>query len=263
MEIFPLAEAASPEAAVALILGNSARIVERTPVGGGCINRAERLRLGDGTLLFLKSQGARGAQALPSLFVREAEGLAALAAAAEGPRVPRPLAVGDGVAGDFLLMEWVQEGRRGPGFFEGFGRALAGLHRETAAAFGFANDNYIGATPQPNGWDTDFVRFFGERRLGYQIELAERRGRTDRAMVRGVRGIIERLEDLLQPLPARPALLHGDLWSGNYLVDAAGAPVIIDPAVYYGAPEADLAMTELFGGFDDPQSSTPSEDRGE
>ncbi len=247
METCPLVSAPCPEEAVRALFGASARIESRRPVSGGCINRARRLRLQDGTLLFLKDQAGARATSPPFMFAREAEGLVALGRAAGGPRVPRPLAIGADERQPFLLMEWITPGSAGVGCYEEFGRALAAMHRETAPAFGFEHDNYIGATLQPNGWERDFTTFFGERRLGYQITLAESRGRASRAMVRGVHRIIERLDELLAPVVTRPALLHGDLWSGNHMIDDQGRVAIIDPAVYFGAPEADLAMSEMFG----------------
>jgi fructosamine-3-kinase len=241
------------EAAVREATGREVEIADSTPVGGGCINHAEILLLADGGRLFAKSN----ASAPPEMFEREAEGLRALAAAG-AIRVPRDPVAGRAGGVSFLVMEAVPTGRPKADFFTAFGRRFARLHRETVheapAPFGFPHDNYLGSTPQPNGWTAGWVDFFRERRLGHQLRLARESTRTgglsDAELDRLGDRLLDRLGEWLD-LPEEPAcLLHGDLWSGNYLSDEAGDPVLIDPAAYYGHREADLAMTELFGGFD-------------
>lgn len=235
----------SLERLVAGETGKPATVVSSSPVGGGCIHDARILELSDGRHFFLKSNSS----APEGMFEAEAAGLAALAAAGE-IRVPRnPLA---GRAGNlrFLLMEVIPTGSPGRGFFADFGRRFARLHRnaQTSRA-GFDGDNYLGATPQPNGWMEDWVEFWHTRRLGHQLDLARQRGLSDPELDRLGDRLLSRLGEWIE-LPEEPfCLLHGDLWSGNYLVDDHGEPVLIDPAVYYGHREADLAMTHLFGGF--------------
>lgn len=244
------------EQVVAEATGRPISVRESTPVGGGCINHAEIALLDDGGRLFVKSN--RGTTAA-EMFAREAQGLEALAAPG-AIRIPDAPVAGTAGTDDelaFLVMEAVPAGRPKAGFFEDFGRRFARLHRETAraadgeeGAFGFHRDNFIGSTPQPNGWMDDWVAFFRTRRLGFQIELARERGLSDGALDSVMDRLLARLDILIQ-LPDEPAcLLHGDLWSGNYMSDEDGEPVLIDPATYYGHREADLAMTELFGGFD-------------
>ena len=240
------------ERALSDVSGREVAVTASTPVGGGCINRAEIAILDDGSRRFVKSNRSSSAA---DMFAREAEGLEALAAP-DVLRVPRDPVAGTAGGGEtaFLVMEAIPAGRPKEGFFADFGRRFARLHRETArtgeGAFGFGHDNYIGATPQPNGLADDWVEFFRERRLGHQIGLARERGLSDPELDRLADRVLGRLDRLLD-LPGEPAcLLHGDLWSGNYMSDDAGDPVLIDPAVYYGHREADLAMTELFGGFD-------------
>lgn len=207
-------------------------------VGGGCINNGTRLRMSGGSSFFLKTNLA----APPDMFDREAEGLLALGKQG-GQRVPEPHYHGP----TFLLMEDLQPSGRIPDYWTFFGRQLAALHQVTNSQFGFYHDNYIGSTPQPNRWMEDGFLFFGEQRLVFQAQLAGRAGRMDAANVRRVEALAQRLPELV---PAQPAsLVHGDLWSGNAISDAFGAPALIDPAAHFGWAEAELAMTALFGAF--------------
>ena len=205
------------------------RIDEAEPAAGGCIHRCYRVAIG-GTRRFLKTNDLRFADA----FAAEADGLQALKSAG----LSSPKALDHGVAGDkaYLLLELLELKKGGD--FAALGRMLAAAHRNSAARFGWPRDNYIGATPQPNGWCDDWAQFWMERRMRPQIELAQRNG-LDIAFP----GI-----SILENHRPQPSLLHGDLWSGN-IGFTAQWPVVFDPAVYYGDREADLAMTELFGGF--------------
>jgi len=219
-------------------------------LGGGCIADAAVAEFADGSRVFVKR--AAGA---PGMFEREAEGLRALAATA-AIRVPRVLAVSP----DALVLEMIEAAPRRAGFFEDFGRRFAGLHGHRGKACGFPHDNFIGSTPQPNRpLDDDWARaaaddgsgwgaFFLERRLRFQAKLAG--GRDGHALERLLDRAEARIMELLGSAVEPPVILHGDLWGGNYLVDERGEACLIDPAVYYGHREADLAMTRLFGGFD-------------
>jgi len=208
------------------------------PVAGGDINQAWRVSTAQGPSFFLKTHP----QPPPFMFAREAEGLQALRVPS-GPVVPEPYLWGD----DFLLMEDLRPAPRRPDYWPDFGRRLARVHAHTAPRFGFPHDNYIGLTPQPNPWTADGYEFFARQRLMYQANLAHRRGLLSAADRARVERLAARLKDWIPPQPA--SLLHGDLWSGNALTDAAGRPAIVDPAAYYGWAEADLAMTALFGAF--------------
>ncbi len=238
------------EQLIAAETGAGARIVETRAAGGGCIHRAEVVELEGGRRYFVKSNPAPP----PRIFEREAEGLAALAAAG-AIRVPEPLGTGERPM-PFLVMEAIEAGRRRSGFSAAFGRRFARLHRANADAggtverFGFDRDNHIGATPQPNPWTGDWVDFFRRHRLGHQLALAREKGVSDPALERLGDRLLRRLDDLIGEPDEPPCLLHGDLWSGNFMVGEAGEPVLVDPAAYYGRREADLAMTRLFGGFD-------------
>ncbi len=238
-------------------LGRSHRVVSSSPVSGGCIHNALLLGLADGSSVFLKtSRITSDASAGRDIFQREAEGLIALAAT-DALRIPAVLATGDGSAGSevpgtaFLLLEAVATGRPTGKFFHRFGQQLADLHRlATADRFGFDHDNYLGATPQPNGWTSDWVDFWAEHRLGHQMRLARQLDLSDTELETRSERLIQRLPDLIGSVTEPPSLLHGDLWSGNFMVGSDGEPVLIDPAAYYGHREAELAMCRLFGGFD-------------
>ena len=208
------------------------------PVGGGCINNGARLITVSGRTFFLKTNAA----APPNMFAREAEGLQALRVP-DGPHVPQPY-LWDA---DFLLLEDLAPAQRRPDFWETLGRQLAALHHHTAPRFGFPHDNYIGSTPQPNPWTEDGYAFFAEQRLLFQARLAHRRGLLPAEDLRRVERLAARLPDLVPPQP--PSLIHGDLWSGNVVPDNRGQPALIDPAAHYGWAEAELGMTQLFGGF--------------
>jgi fructosamine-3-kinase len=228
--------------ALAAALGSRLSGAPWRPVHGGCIAESFRVETAAGPV-FVKCTAADGLGVLEA----ERDGLEVLAAAG-ALRVPAPLAAG--VSGDraFLALEWIDFGpvtREGE---ERLGAGLAALHRHLARRFGHTRDNLIGRTPQPNGEADDWVAFFRDRRLGFQLDLAAAKGHGGRLQDRG-RELLERLDAFFDDYRPSPSLLHGDLWGGNFGVDSAGRPVVFDPAVYHGDREADLAMTRLFGGF--------------
>ena len=216
-------------------------------VGGGDVSSAARVE-GERGSVFVK-WGATGHS-----YAAEAEGLGALAGAAgPGVAVPAPLAVvaPAGGAPGGLVLPWIERGRPGPEDWRRFGAALAELHRAPApgdGAYGWETDNWIGSKPQRNGWNPSWPAFFGERRLRAQARLVAARGAWNVRWDRPLDRLIARLPEILPDTPA-PSLLHGDLWSGNALATVGGRFALIDPAVSVGHREADLAMTELFGGF--------------
>ncbi len=212
----------------------------QSAVGGGCINAAHRITDGDRTF-FVKLNDEHQL----SMFETEAEGLMEIAATGT-VRVPEPVGWGSTDGHAFLVLEYLELG--GGGALERLGRNLAAMHRVTHPRFGWHRDNVIGATHQPNGEEAEWVRFFAERRIGFQLDLALRKGAGSRMAKKG-EALIERLPALFTDYRPVPSLLHGDLWGGNHAVTREGEPVIFDPAVYYGDREADIAMTELFGGF--------------
>jgi len=227
---------------ISVATGEPFRLSAQSPVGGGCINEAYVVA-GGGRQYFVKIHRASGL----AMFEAEAAGLHELGRSGV-IRVPGPVCHGVAADNAFLVMEYVPLGGNAGGGAERFGHALAQLHGTTADRFGWHRDNTIGATPQPNAQNGDWVAFWREQRLGYQLALAARNGYGGRLQKKGERLMADLgvFFDAHRPVPS---LLHGDLWSGNYSVDEAGNPVVFDPAVYYGDREADLAMTELFGGF--------------
>ncbi len=228
--------------------GSGVRPAGERGVGGGCISSTGVMTLSSGQKVFIKRNSAAGAD----MFRQEAAGLEALAAVAGAPRIPELYAGGTDGPFAFLIMEYLDSSSRRDDFWEDFGRSLAALHREgRRGECGFAQDNYIGASPQPNTPVGEWIEFFRIRRLEFQLKMARDRGEADASMSRLVTKVMDRLDRYLVPCdPGGASLLHGDLWSGNYLCGPGGRACIIDPAVYYGHREADLAMTELFGGYD-------------
>ena len=220
------------------------RLIERLErVSGGDIHQAAKLVLRTGDALFLKFSE----RPLPRIFEVEAEGLERLRRAGE-LRVPEVLAVGE----TFLLLEWIEPDPAPPTAraMRDFGRRLARLHQHLneQGLYGLDHDNYIGTLPQVNTPTRSWVEFYRARRLGAQLELARSRGRLPPKRREKLERLMERLDEFIDEQSAKPSLLHGDLWGGNFLL-SEGEAVLIDPAVYYGDREIDLAFTELFGGF--------------
>jgi len=220
-------------------------IVESTrPVGGGSINSAFVISSGNESF-FVKTNSASRVE----MFEAERDGLNEIAAS-RSIKVPVPICVGVEGSQSYIVMENLPI-HRGVGSsnqsVEQLGIDLANMHRYSAEQYGWYRNNTIGSTLQINNHCIDWIDFYGEHRLGFQYQLAAKNG---------CRNLEKRGELLISKLGAffsdyRPvaSLLHGDLWSGNYAIDESGVPVIFDPAPYYGDREADIAMTELFGGF--------------
>ena len=236
------------------------------PVGGGDVSSAARVEAqtagaSGGAFLAKWNAGAGG-----DSFEAEAEGLAALAEVADASGaaliVPEPLLAENRTpeAAGVLVLPWVEPGSPSPDAWRRFGHALATLHGaeppearrpEASGArgrYGWAHDNWIGSKPQRGGWADHWPTFFGEKRLLAQAETVRARGAWRAEWDAPLARLVARLPEIL---PSRPhaALLHGDLWAGNAIPSASGRFALIDPAVYVGDGEADLAMTELFGGF--------------
>ena len=214
------------------------------PVSGGCINNAHVVTDRNGSAYFVKLNTL----ARVTLFEAETAGLREIAQT-NIIRVPQPICWGTAADHAYLVLEYIElVGNNTTQSQVRLGQQLAQLHRITAPLYGWRINNTLGSTPQINTTCNNWPSFWREQRLGFQLSLAAHNGYTGALQRKG--------EQLLADIPAffttytpTPSLLHGDLWSGNYGIDAHDNPVIFDPAVYYGDREIDLAMTELFGGF--------------
>jgi fructosamine-3-kinase len=222
------------------------RIHSCEPIGGGCIHHAEKIHTSAG-VFFVKWNPAPP----PAMFSTEALGLAQIRAT-NTIKTPQVYLVGepdDASPLGFLLMQWIESG---PGFPDParFGETLAAMHQaEQTDVYGWTSDNYIGSTPQINHPAADWPLFFSQQRLKPQIDLARRNGFLNPPRLHKLESLLDRIPDLLSGVPRRPSLLHGDLWAGNVLNSIQSGPCLIDPAVYWGDREAEIAFTELFGGF--------------
>ena len=234
--------------------GHEFQISEQRSVGGGCINQGYALQgyqKGNANpdpssspiacTYFVKLNQA----AQVAMFEAEALGLQQMRVQPT-IRVPEPMCWGVAENSAYIVLEWIELGRGDRSAWQAMGHQLAAMHQVTSAAgFGWDRSNTIGSTPQINPWTKDWAEFFAEHRIGYQLKLAQRRGGRFPQQER----LLAAIPELLASHQPQPALVHGDLWSGNVAVTEAGEPVIFDPATYFGDREVDIAMTELFGGF--------------
>lgn len=207
-------------------------------VSGGDINQAYRIET-TGKSYFIK---VNNRIAYPDMFELEADGLNML-----GNNTPQVLASGSFEKDIFLLTEWIESGQNDKTAQENLGRVLARIHRKKDANFGLSYHNYIGRLHQPNYPCNNWTDFFIEQRLDYQLRLASEKKLIAKQVLMNFENLFKRVSDLYPTEP--PSLLHGDLWKGNYIISSDSKPVLIDPAVYYGHREMDIAMTHLFGGF--------------
>ena len=208
------------------------------PLAGGGINRTFRLDCGVDRFFIKLNEAAR-----ESMFVAERAGLEAIQRS-RTIRTPSVYMTGSDDEYAYIILEYIDLG--GPQDPERLALALAAMHGCVQPQFGFHSDNTIGSTPQINGWNTNWVDFWREHRLGFQLQLARCNGLDSPLIDRGLL-LADNLAQFFSSYHPQPSLLHGDLWSGNYNADSTGNPVIYDPAWYYGEQEADLAMMELFG----------------
>ena len=221
------------------------KVVDFHSVSGGCINDSKIITTESGNKYFLKDNINNSAD----MFYKEANGLKELAKA-KVIRVPEIIYSDDKI----ILLQSIQSVRRRNDFFEDFGRRFAQLHKFTSEEYGFYEDNYIGSTPQINTASIeekkDWTKFYFNKRLSFQFNLAEKNGFVNDEFRKSFLKIENKIESILKISDEIASLIHGDLWGGNYIVDENGNACLIDPAVYYGNREADLAMTKLFCGFD-------------
>ncbi|HYF31236.1 MAG TPA: fructosamine kinase family protein [Chitinophagaceae bacterium] len=217
------------------------------PVGGGCINQTWQVTVGSDKFFCKINSASR----YPGLFDKEAAGLKALSDTG-CIRCPSVISVSQLNDEQVLLMEWIETGSRHHEIWVQFGKQLASLHTwkhpvHPETRFGFDHNNYMGSLPQSNTFTSDWPTFFMEHRLQPQVEMAHSQGLLNAAHLATFDNIYKKLPEIFSPTAA--SLLHGDLWSGNFLYGPDSQPVLIDPAVYYGHPAMDIAMTLLFGGF--------------
>ncbi len=213
-------------------------------VSGGCISQAEIVTLEDGCKFFVKYN-----HTTPELFVAESEGLAEIELT-KAIRVPQVIGNDQTDSGTGLLvLEVIETGQADTEFETRLGRSLANMHRRGRNdRFGYHCDNFIGRSLQINCWATSWVEFLIRDRLGYQSSLAQANGHTTTEFLKRFDRVISKLTSFIES-DVEPCLIHGDLWSGNFMIASNGDPVLIDPAVYYGSREAEFGMTTLFSGL--------------
>jgi len=224
------------------IAGTHTEISSFKPVSGGDINQAFHFRTQSGSYFLKYNDAGR----FPRMFETEALGLKLLKKP-NAPRVPAVIATGESGLHSWLLLEYIPQGSYGKNFWDDFGSALAQLHKNSHESFGLDHDNYIGSLPQSNNNHQTWPEFFIVERLGKQLEMAHKKGFVDSSLMRNFENLFKAIPSIFPQEP--PALIHGDLWSGNFMCDSNGNPCIVDPAVYYGFREMDIAMSKLFGGF--------------
>lgn len=228
----------TPEALKAIIQSQiDMTIISEKPISGGDINKAAKIETTSGDRFFLKWNES----APEGMFETEAKGLKLLDSALTDLIIPEVFLIGD----NFLLLKFIEESNTGSSF--DFGVQLAKLHRKTNELFGLDHSNYIGRLPQQNKYHADWLEFFMRERLEPQVKMAIDTGKLDPKLSTIFDRAINYTYVVFPDEP--PALLHGDLWGGNYLFNTEGKACIYDPAVYFGHREIDLAMSRLFGGF--------------
>jgi fructosamine-3-kinase len=223
--------------------GKAIAVRHTCPVGGGCINRTYRIETTAGSFFVKVNDAGR----YPGMFHAEEKGLMMMR---QTNTIAVPEVVGRGEHEDqaFLILQWIESARRQADFFEDFAIRLAAMHRHSSTHYGLDHDNYIGSLPQVNTLSSSFEEFFICYRLETQLKEAIHQHRLSVNIHRQFEKLYRRFSEIIPP--EKPAFIHGDLWSGNYMTGADGYVCLIDPAVYYGHRESDIAMSLLFGGFD-------------
>ncbi|MBX2961200.1 MAG: fructosamine kinase family protein [Cyclobacteriaceae bacterium] len=219
------------------------KIQDFRPASGGCINHGGELITNQGSFFVKWNDASR----YPGMFTAEAKGLRLLHEK-NCIEVPHPIVVKEIEGSQYILMTFIRSTKPGADYWKALGGQLANLHKHTQDNFGLSHDNYIGSHTQHNTVTSNWIDFFITQRLEKQILLAEKNNSINISLRKKFETLHKKLPNLLPE--EKPALLHGDLWSGNVMVNGAGKPALIDPAVYYGHREAELAFTQLFGGFD-------------
>ncbi len=224
--------------------GKNLAINNITNQGGGCINKAVTVETGEGRFFIKYNTDVAG-----DMFEKEFRGLLLLKESGL-IRVPEPLKFGNIGNTHYLTLEAITGGYAGKTFWTDFGSGLAKMHRDCSSdQFGLDYDNYIGRLPQQNRKSNRWLDFFTRCRLDYQVRLAVKNRHIDSSLADKFRVFYTKLPSLLPE--GKPSLLHGDLWSGNFMTGNDGRVVLIDPAVYYGNREAEISFTLMFGGFEE------------
>jgi len=233
------------DASLKKVLGKrlQATSMQCRPVHGGSINASFEIHANH-HVFFCKINNATK---FPHLFDSEQKGLA-LISKQQIIATPRIIDCFESNNHQFLILEWIKEGERTTAFWKTFGAQLAALHHVNHSEFGLDHSNYMGAVTQDNEWLSDWTSFFIQKRLEPLVKQCGNKHLLNTNHQDAFEMIYRRMRDLFEPAP--PALLHGDLWSGNFMCNYQQQPVLIDPAVYFGHRSMDLGMTTLFGGFD-------------
>lgn len=234
------------EREISVALNDEFKLTEHFEVGGGDINLAYRIEgvFGERPASFFVKINHKNR--LP-MFEAEAVGLQEIEKT-QAIRVPQVICCGVESDQSYLVLEYLSLAAGSSDSAKQLGQQLAELHKKTSQNFGWSQNNTIGATEQINTSTENWITFWQEQRLGFQLRLAKQNG-ADSALSKKGEKLLNNLESLFVDYEPEASLLHGDLWSGNYGYLKEGIPVIFDPAVYYGDREVDIAMTELFGGF--------------
>lgn len=225
------------------IIGSSVSIKNLSSLDGGDINDVYKISSTKGQFCIKINDKNR----FPNMLQKEANGLEILD---QKTNFTIPKVLGHGFIDEkqYLLMSYVNSANTGRNFWTDFGVKLAEMHKVSNQKFGFFEDNFIGSLTQKNTQENSWNDFFGKHRIMHQVKLGVDRNIFDKSLIAISEKLIDQLNQLFPTEP--PALLHGDLWSGNYMIDDNGDPCLIDPAVYFGHREMDIAMMHLFGGFD-------------
>ncbi len=209
---------------------------------GGCINNGGRIETTSGGFFIKWNSATR----FPKMFSKEKQGLELLSLA-DGLTIPKVEKVYEGVQYSCLVLEYIESGPRKPSYWEELGQGLALLHSQNAKSFGLDHNNYIGSLRQSNSQHKDWIEFFINERITPQVELAISTGTMQNKEAQNIERLYKRFTNLL--VSEKPCLIHGDLWSGNIMIDAFGSPALIDPAVSFANREMDIAMIRLFGSL--------------
>lgn len=210
------------------------KVLNLKSLSGGCIGKSYKIETSN-NIYFVKKYSRRGVSSAEALGLIEIE-------KSETIKVPRVIKYSE----NLIVLDFIEEGYKSKDFYTLLGKELASLHKKSQGEYGFSCNNFIGETPQLNDLNRNWISFYTENRLAFQINLAKENGYN---LVTKFQKLKKLIPEILQDSIEEPSLIHGDLWGGNIMADTDGNPVIFDPAVYYGHREAELAMTRLFGGF--------------